>query len=474
MTPEEQNTPVSDAETTPENTALDTARPEEPSVESTALPDTPTDDATVTPAPEPEVEPPTQGSPVQSESQDVSQDAAPAVTSQTESSESSETTPAQSFPQTAPTTELGNKGKSKKGLILGIVAAVVAVLLIGGGVLAYNLWYQNPDKVVTDALGNILVAKKSKIDGTLAIKSSDVDISMSLNGQSADGSGGGDAELTIVGKSGTTKDLGTIKLSVSYVASSKDGTYYFKLGNVKSAVDKLVDSTVNSLAQQYKQYGMTMTNEQMVAAKKEYQQELSPIVTKIDNRWVKFTADDLKSSDSSSDNQSCYTDAIKQLQEDKDERNELVKVYGQHKFVTVNKKLGSKDGSLGYDLSVNKTESKAFAKAVKDTTFGKAIVKCDSDAFDTSDSSTSDSNDSKVTMQLWVTRWSHQISELKATVDTKGTDAATADIDLKLQVGKGEAVKAPSDAVSIKDLQTEIQQVYGGSASSTSSTSFSI
>ncbi len=461
MTPEEQNASSSnDVDTTPNDINSQTTETSEPSFS----PSTPSDaESASTPSfastAGSEIEPATGAASAQATQEDGGQSAF-----------QQEQQPVSAAPSSLePAPALGSQKKGKKGLVVGIIVAVLVVLLAAGSALAYNLWYQNPDKVLGDAVANLMTIKKAKFNGMATVKSSDVDVAVKFDGQGAEKSGGGSAELSVTGKSESLKSLGTIKLTADYVSSSKDGVYYFKLTNIKDAANKFIDITFESEKAQYKQYGLSMTDSQLAQQKKQLQQMISPLVSKIDNRWIKFSADDFNSSNSS--NQTCMSDAIKQLQNNASERNEFVKVYREHSFINIDEKLGSKDGNLGYKVSFNEDESNRFTDALKTTTFGKAIMKCDSTILDHSESTSSD-NKSKTSLQLWVSRWSHQLSEVKGTATSDGGDTKT-DIDMKLNIGSGDNVQVPSDAVSIKDLTAEIEKLMGGGAAA-SSTSFSI
>ena len=59
--------------------------------------------------------------------------------------------------------------KKKTGLIIGIVLGVIALIAIISAVLVYFLWWQSPEKMVTDAVSNAIMAKKMTADGKVVI-----------------------------------------------------------------------------------------------------------------------------------------------------------------------------------------------------------------------------------------------------------------------------------------------------------------
>ena len=75
--------------------------------------------------------------------------------------------------------------KGKRGLLWAIVALVIVVLLGGGSALAYNFWYQNPNKVVSDALLHAVTAKTVSMTGTLDMSTKDYKVKLEVSGKNS-------------------------------------------------------------------------------------------------------------------------------------------------------------------------------------------------------------------------------------------------------------------------------------------------
>ena len=127
-------------------------------------------------------------------------------------------------------------GSGKKKLILVSILAGAFVLL-GGGVAAYNLWYQNPEKVLSDALINAAKAKTITYTGAVDIVNLDKTslsytskletIKLSFDGKSAAPTGELSAKLTVKydGKNYDLTGSGLV---------DKDANLYVKLARLKS------------------------------------------------------------------------------------------------------------------------------------------------------------------------------------------------------------------------------------------------
>jgi flagellar basal body-associated protein FliL len=355
------------------------------------------------------------------------------------------TTDIQSNPVTAPTTAPEtppvaampsvNPPKKKKGLVIGIVIAAVVVLLAGGAAAAYQFIYQNPEKVVTDALQSVLTAKTLSTKGTIVYDQDDVKLFVTFNAKSDD-AGAGE-----VGVEATIEAQGeTFNVNASGLLD-KDGLLYFKIKDVK----KLVISYFSSL-------GVTDTS------------FLDDLIAKVDDKWIRISEDDINElSAEAGTTQACVTEAYASFKTDAKQQDELGKLYEKNRFIVIGESLGSKtiDGvdSIGYAVSVDDTKFKDFYKGIGDTQLGKKMVGCDDsiDFSDTSDFDSETSSDADV-IKVWASRFGHQLSELE--LSGKSEDDASVKIVLNPTANKPVTIETPSVVVKLEDVMQDIQELF--------------
>jgi len=336
----------------------------------------------------------------------------------------------------------------KKGLLVGLIVAAVLVVLGGGGALAYTFWYQNPEKVVTDSLVNAINAKTMKFKATIDTKS-DVTTTVTLTGGVNNGAANVDMELTSQsgGKDYTIQGSGVF---------DNKGDLYVKVKNA----DQLIDSIM----------GMDQTAPDMPAGAKK---AISNFVTKINDQWIKVSSDDLKGfSEDAAKSQKCLQESFKKVQQDKAVSSELSNLYKKHQFIIVSKKLGSKDGNLGYELDNNKTEAKAFALGLKDTQLYKSLHDCDNSfTIDEKDLTMDSQDSSKSKVEIWVSRWTHQLTKLSSSTDDKNQPTTVTfepTFNQSVTINTPDKSKSLSDLTKdFEDLQSALLQEYLKSAGST-------
>lgn len=373
------------------------------------------------------------------------------------SKKSSKTASTNSKTRSAPTADTPQTGAAsertanKRNWL--IIAAVVVALLIAG-FLGYKLWYQNPDKVMADALGNALAVKQAKTNGTFTVDTKELGVEVKFNSNANNDTMSGRAEIAVTPKAAAAQAFGTINLTGEGIFAN-NGDLYVKATNVRPVAEQLIDTVVSQQAKQYEQYGLNVSPAQLNEAKKKARQQMLPAVAKIDNRWIKVNADEMKND--GGNEQKCFSDLVKKIQSDSSARSEVVDIYKQNKFVTVKKELGEKDGNLGYELDFNQDKAKSFGKALETTTVGKDLKKCDKNAFKDSNSSSSRDNDLKNgKVEVWITSWGHQLSAIKASGSSDGT---TMKLDLKTDVGNSDEIKLPTDATNFRELESEFRQL---------------
>lgn len=383
------------------------------------------------------------------------QPSSPAPTPLTTPAQPAVTPPVDQQPQSAGFSPVQPpKDTSKKKLV--IILIVLAVVLLGGGAAAaYKFWYQNPEKVLGDSVMNLLTRKGSVAnDGSLDYKSQEVNIDATLSGSGTRDLYGSTATIKFTPQQGAFKDKEfTLKGDAVY---RQDGTAYVKASNVSALLDSYADLYVEQMVSTYKEFGVTYNESERKELRAQIVESMKPIVSKIDGQWIKISAKDLSGDDADAGKQyECVVNAANGVT-DKSKLRELSNLYAKNKFVVIKKELGSKDGSLGYEIDFDKTKAKEFGKQAENTALIKAFNDCNKDKSTESESKTTDESidKTKVTsFQVWVSRWSHQLT--RVVYEAESTDAAdkgTFKADLKLDYSKKAEVVEPKDAKSIKEV----------------------
>lgn len=333
----------------------------------------------------------------------------------------------------APLTPLAEEPVKKRGVwnkkrtVLSAGLAVILVLIIGGGALAYKGWYQAPSKVLSDATMNFMRAKSMTYSGTMGMGESGSQVNISFNGGMSGDVVNSHIDAAI--KSGTTN----IEVPVDIVA--QNSTVYFKLSNLKKLESQLLSPYIALMG------GSS-------------QAQVDSLVKSIDGTWYKVTPSDLNETAQDKQKNTCINNVIDKIRTDRGTQTEIMDVYKNHPLFTLKKELGSKNGSLGYELQpVSDAKANEFAKAFEDTSVYKSLVKCDSSIaslFDTT--SSTDTTPSKDTMQVWVGRWDHQLTKITMTSNDSATPLTMTFVP---KVGDETSITIPSNAKSIDDLKKQ-------------------
>lgn len=319
--------------------------------------------------------------------------------------------------------------RRKKGMIIAIIIAII-VVLGAGAAAAYKFWYQNPQKVISDAVVNAMQAKTTTFNGKIE--------------------GSGPTKIAVTMKGGFTRGTGSADVTATFTFDDKQYTvdggaiyddksdFYVKVNNL----DDLVKD-------QRQQIPATM------------QSLVDDFIAKINSRWIRISSDDIKGfSEELAKSQSCIQDAYEKFQDDKSVSSEIIDLYKQHPFVTIKDELGSKNGSLGYTLGIDEAKSRDYGNGLKDTKLYKSLHECDKNITidDEMADSTSEAADDDTKTEVWVSRWTHELTNITATVnESKPDEKMTTSFDFAFN--KDFSVKAPDDAKSIKDLMQDLQDL---------------
>jgi hypothetical protein len=328
-------------------------------------------------------------------------------------------------PIDTPQMPLTSQRKTRSKWLLPVIIAGVLVVLGGSGALAYKFWYQNPQKVVSDSLMHALEAKSLTYKATSKVKSSSGTFTVTLAGASNNGANSADATVLIdaEGKTYTIKGSAVI---------DKSSNIFIKVANVDTLLaDFQAQLPVNIRG------------------------VLSAFITKINNQWIKISNDKIKSfSDEYAKLQKCTQSTVEKIQNDKSYSSELVDLYKAHPFLSISKELGSQNGSLGYEVKSDTKAGKAFGEGFKKTKAFKMLHDCD----DTFSVNTEDSSSTADTpkIEVWVSRWSHEIT--KVTMSDK-TVEGTMSSAFEPVFNKDVTIKTPANSKSVDELMSDIQEL---------------
>jgi hypothetical protein len=336
-----------------------------------------------------------------------------------------ETTPAAAAPL-APAAK-----KLKKPLLLSLIIGG-AVLLLGGTAAAYQFWYQNPDKVVTDSFVNALTAKTMSFNGAVDTSGEAAKLKIDFDGASNDVAFTTHAKATLA--------IGAVNVVVDgNVQTSENGDMYFKLANAKDIAAIFT---------------------QMMGGG-EANPEFNALVDKINNKWIKVTPKDLdaEKGDEATNQAQCFSDAVKKLRTDKSLNGELTDLYKKQRFVTIKESLGTKNGNLGYKLDIDRNKAKEFILGVEKTKFHAELKKCDSEfKLDTEDITKAGESDITGDTEVWVSQWAHELKQVKFSGSSKdGSSKGT--FVFNPVFNKPVNITAPADALTLQELQKEIEAV---------------
>jgi len=338
--------------------------------------------------------------------------------------------------------------KKKTGLIIGVVLGVIVLISIVSAALVYFLWWQNPEKMVTDAMSSAIMSKKMTANGKVVVDMRDQG-KIELNVKTATDSGKSkaniDAKLDIKGVENS------IPLKGDAVLDS-DGTIYVKINNFKDLYGTLLEMVMESSS------GGNLSRSQIETYRDQTLRKMSSEIDKMGNTWMKISPDEIGSE------YRCGINALKKIQSDESVRKELVQIYQKNSYFTIkDSKISDRNGGRGFELQGNnKSNSSKFEEEFKNSSVGKALSKCGkSNSYKSSESSSIDT----ASLKVWVDRSSHELKALELKGDSK---KASVEISFDIDVNKSEEIKIPSSAESLKEFIEGFMEGYSSGLSSTS------
>lgn len=349
------------------------------------------------------------------------------------------------------------KKKSKKWLIMGVIVAILAILGLGSGA-AYAFWYQNPDKVIGDSLVNAITARSVVATGTMKYESGDVTTNIAMDSKNSHEKGSTlNATISI-----KPKDMAEMKFEGESMYDV-NGDVYFKAKNLSSILDTTINLVIEEQVKEAAKESIKVTEAEKKQIRTLYTNMFGPIVKKVDNKWVKISVNDMESfSKEFAEEYKCAQNVMKKLSNDAKVATELSDIYAKNKFIVVKENLGTKEGSMGYVIDVNKDTAKNFGKAIEGTAFYKELKACSKNATTSSpDEIVEDTKISNGRTELWVEQWNHHITSFKSAATLKEEGAETKwNMDVTTKFNTTVDVTAPKDTISLKDLTAELQSLF--------------
>ena len=337
--------------------------------------------------------------------------------------------------------------KKKTGLIIGVVLGVIVLIAIVSAALVYFLWWQNPEKMVTDAMSSAIMSKKMTANGKVVVDMRDQG-KIELNVKTATDSGKSkaniDAKLNIKGVEKSIPLDGDMVLG-------DDGTIYVKINNFKDLYSSLLEVVMESSS------GGKMSRAQIEAYRDQTLKKLNSEINKMNGTWMKVSPDEI------GDEYKCGIDALKKFQNDESARKELAQLYQKNSFFTIkDSKISDRNGGRGFELQGDNSKLSKFSDELKNSSAGKALGKCGkSNSYKSSESSSIDT----ASLKVWVDRSSHELKALELKGDSK---KVSVEISFDIDVNKSEEIKIPSSAESLKEFVEGFMEGYSSGLSSTS------
>lgn len=341
-------------------------------------------------------------------------------------------------------TQPPKKSLSRGMKTIFVIIAALAVIL-GGGYAAYALWYNQPKKVTDDALRSALTAKSAgfagKIEYTPANSGGGSMLTVDYDGQ-ADQS---NAQLNL--KMNLNFSPVNINFNTGFI-STKSGDLYVKVDHAKDILNTyagFLGTTLNA------------------------DPTLKKIGDEVDDKWIKFTAADIKELNSSGEDQqgACIEKAITDFQNDKSQQQQLYKSFSDNRFITVDKQLGtSKIGgrmSQGYELGYDQKKADSFGKAAEQLAVFKAVNKCVGGDTNKDSSNNTSAPASNTKLEIWADQWDHTLTRVK--ISSSDKDSGSFSFNFDPQFNKIVKVDAPTTNVTqYKDLKKDFDSLISASS----------
>lgn len=372
--------------------------------------------------------------------------------------------------------------KSKKKLFI-IIAIVAFVVIAIGSIVGYLSWFQSPEKVLSDAVTNMIKADTASYKLVVPVNPD----TLTTQGFDLDVVG----NITLTFKYNENFSAVAFDTTVDVEVDGKDKISLKANVIVDEKKDVYIKfSDINDLVTYLKNILLTSSTGYISDEDSEKMDELiGVLVEQIDGQWIKLSDDTLGEYNSDANKtKTCLEGVAEKYGSDNKVLLEIAKLYEKNKFVLVDEKLDQKDGSFGYKIEIDEKETEKFGKEIQDLDVFKAIEDCnkisvtpdydeevddynyeddydyeynydDSDTYSQPKTNTYDKEN--YSFEVWVDAWTHKFTKISITYqDKKSTNKQKTVIEVTPDYKTKIDIKTPSGSKDVKELMDDLQNAY--------------
>mgnify|MGYP000845113125 FL=1 len=323
------------------------------------------------------------------------------------------------------------KDKTKLAIVLGTIFALL--LIIGGGLaLYYSLIYQNPNKIINDALIGSFKNNnhiKAKITSDITLSQNPRLILKNLEIETYT-----DKDHKTENKINASLALNKQDFNVKANIQTEKDKAYFKLDNLDSLVEillknmKLPDSAINS-------------------AKKELQS--------LSKKWIVI---DQKTKGKNS----CQTEFITDVLSS--DKKEFKKAFEKNKFIQAKDKKDGKNGLIGVNFEFNKNNYKSFIDAVSQTNQVNKLKSCLKETTTKdpekvfSDLKKDIDNLENLSGTIWATKFGHKLEAIDFSLNVKDKANKKSTLNGNFEFNtETKPIDIPKDTINTQEFLKELQ-----------------
>lgn len=348
--------------------------------------------------------------------------------------------------------------RTKKQKIIGGITLCVIILAAILSLYTYSTWRQQAEKAVLESVLGALTSSSVSFDGTFKSHSSTNEFELTFKGGSGASQGMADAELAI-----RTPQTGvnlTLKGAVAYSADDM----YFKVQDARAAYDHIMAKTIEQTEKQATAQGAQVTTNMKTKMKEQYDTMLLPLVTTIDNKWVKLTSADADalSAGSVKVGYECISRLMDRVRKDQKVSDELRSLYEKNRFIAVVDQLDVNNGTIGYGATINTSKFERFGQEIEKMSIFGDMKQCQSAGLaknisNPQGSATGQSNatdDKKQRLEIRMTESTHALTSVKVITDSaRGSEKATSVFDLGIKLNQPIQFDLPKQTVPFSDVK---------------------